>query len=460
MSQLLIKRQWFITSKHCEITEDYQITIEIGSGGYGKVFLAEHLNSHIIRAVKAISKSSIQNYNSFMNEISILKGLNHPNIVNIIETYETSTICYIVLEYCTGGDLFTHLSKLKTFSEARASKIMKSLLSGLAYCHKHNICHRDLKPENCLFISEDEESDIKIIDFGLSVPVSEEEILHDPQGTPYYIAPEMLAGSYTKVADCWSLGVILYIMLSGVVPFKGSTTNEILMNVYSGEYTFRHKAFKIVSNEAKDLIVRLLTKDPSFRITAPQAFMHSWVQGVSRSNPAEIPGNILASMRNFQRSNSLRQAGFSFIASKLNEESISKIKLVFQDIDVNGDGEISLAEFIRGVKDPVGLGSTSLEAICRSLDTDNNGVIDYNEFLAACILRPSFSKEDFIKSAFDYFDRDSNGFITSSDLKEALTGGDLTISISKSHLETLIAQCDQNADGKIDYKEFVDLLRI
>ena len=270
----ILKRQWFISSKLYNIKSEYKFLEEIGRGAYGKVFKSEHIESGIIRAIKVIEKGSISDYNTFITEIGILKNLDHPNIIRIIETFESESLCYLILEYSNGGDLFERIVIEKRLSEQKAAQIMRSLFSAVMYCHQNNICHRDLKPENCLYLSQSPESDIKIIDFGLSVVSNEEEALHDIQGSPFYIAPEILAGNYNKLADCWSLGVILYMLLSGTPPFKGKNNQEILMNVYNASVNFRLKAFKNVSESAKDLISRLLVKDPTYRMTAEQAYNH------------------------------------------------------------------------------------------------------------------------------------------------------------------------------------------
>lgn len=135
-----------------------------------------------------------------------------------------------------------------------------------------------MKPENFLLKYEDDETSIKLIDFGLSKKLSENEIMSQPNGTPYYIAPEVLRGKYTNSCDLWSLGVILYIMMSGKPPFGGKTNIEILTNVAKGQFHFNHQPFKDCSKEVKDLISRLLVKDPGKRLNAEEAYNHKWVQ--------------------------------------------------------------------------------------------------------------------------------------------------------------------------------------
>lgn len=455
----ILKRQWFISSKFTDINSEYSLGLEIGSGTYGKVFICRNIQSQIVRAVKLINKDRIKDYETFTNEFNILKDLDHPNIVNIIETFETDKLCYVVLEHCSGGELFEKLCKIRRFTEKSAAKVMKSLISAVMYCHNHGVCHRDLKPENCLFLNDSEDSDIKIIDFGLSSHITEVDVLHDVIGTPYYIAPEMLSGNYSKVVDCWSLGVILYMLLAGTPPFNGKTNEEILMNVYSGSFTFRPKAFKTVSNSAKDLIARLLTKDPLYRITAQQAYLHPWIQELEPRIESVIPDSVLLSLKQFSKSSHLKKASLLYIASKIANDEIGKLRNIFQNADKNGDGEISKNEFMDIVRINSKVNTLDLEVICTYLDTNKNGVIDYTEFIAGCLIRDSFTKEEWYKFTFDYFDHLHTGYITPDSLKESLSGGDLAVNISKSEIENIINQADLNQDRKIDFDEFCHLMR-
>ncbi len=135
----------------------------------------------------------------------------------------------------------------------------------------------DIKPENFLIKNKDDISNVKLIDFGLSKDFSEAEIMQTPSGSPYYIAPEVFAQKYDNKCDTWSMGVVLYIMLSGKVPFPGECNKEIIENVIKGEYHYNHDSFKNVSAEAKDLISKLLVKDPTKRWSAEAAFNHPWI---------------------------------------------------------------------------------------------------------------------------------------------------------------------------------------
>lgn len=195
-------------------------------------------------------------------------GLDHPNIIKLHETWETERICFLVTELCEGGELFFHITKRKHLTEAQAALIMRQAFYALNYLHTNRICHRDIKPENFLLYKEDDDSHIKLIDFGLAKKVGANEVMNAPNGTPYYIAPEVLKGSYTTTCDNWSMGIVLYIMLSGKPPFGGKTNKEIIDNVLRGELQFTNPVWENISDQAKDLISQLLNRQADERLTA------------------------------------------------------------------------------------------------------------------------------------------------------------------------------------------------
>ena len=273
-----VTRALFIESLQGNIKEKYFFEKKLGSGGYGAVYLAKNKVSGEKVAIKAMQKSRISDYESFQNEINILRSLDHPNIIKLFETWETDRICFLVTEVCEGGELFYHITKKKHLTEDQASSIMKQSFYALCYLHKNRICHRDIKPENFLLYKEDDSSHIKLIDFGLAKRVVPNEIMNKPNGTPYYIAPEVLKGSYTTQCDVWSMGVIMYIMLCGKPPFGGRKKKDIINNVLNGSYSMKSEVWTTVSSDAKDLIGKLLERSADMRLTAQEAFEHPWIQ--------------------------------------------------------------------------------------------------------------------------------------------------------------------------------------
>lgn len=194
----------------------------LGKGGFGEVKKVIHKLTNNARAMKIIKRDNVDE--SFMaalnSEIKILQMLDHPNIVKLYEVYQDPKNIYMITEYLEGGELFDMILKSRNFNENIAAKIMKQVLSAVAYCHSKKIVHRDLKPENLLLASNDS-FEIKVIDFGLSRTFSPDKSMYSKMGTPFYIAPEVLKKKYNEKCDIWSCGVILYILLSGNPPFNG-----------------------------------------------------------------------------------------------------------------------------------------------------------------------------------------------------------------------------------------------
>lgn len=179
--------------------------------------------------------------------------------------------------------MFDRIIEKEFFSEDQGARIFKQILMALNYCHSNNIVHRDLKPENFLFASKGDESDLKIIDFGLSKIMNGGKLqrMKTRAGTPYYISPEVLAGNYDISCDMWSAGCMLYILLCGYPPFYGDDNNEILAMVQSGKFDFDGEEWDDVSSDAKDLISKLITK-PERRLTADEALQHKWIRALTK----------------------------------------------------------------------------------------------------------------------------------------------------------------------------------
>lgn len=229
-------------------------------------------------AIKVIQKKRVKDYKTFINEINILRQLDHENIIKLHEIWEWSDCCFLVLEYCEGGELFHYITERKHLSEQDAAVIMKQLLSALTYLHKNSISHRDIKPENFMLVKPKDPSKIKMIDFGLSKDCKNTQgIMTTMSGSPYYIAPEVFMQKYNQKIDIWSLGVVLYIMLSGKVPFPGNSEIEIIGNVIKGEFHFNHEPFSKHSAAAKEFLQCLIVKDVEQRATAEQALQHPWI---------------------------------------------------------------------------------------------------------------------------------------------------------------------------------------
>lgn len=404
-SSLELKRQWFLNSRKDPIDLFYSFEGELGKGAYGTVLKAREKSSNRQVAVKIIQKNRVIESHTFKHEVEVLQNLDHPNIVRLLEFFETERLCYLVLEYCEGGELFQKLAKERNFSELTAAHIMRKLVSGVRYCHSNGICHRDLKPENCLMVDNGIESDLKIIDFGLATNITEQHLINGVCGTAYYVAPEVLSGSYGVECDCWSLGIIMYTMLSGSPPFTGKNNQEVLMKVYNGSYSLRGKAFAKISKIAKDLISRLLVNDPTMRLTAQQAFEHPWIQVLAPIPDCPLSTEIFDEISNFSNFSKFKKATLLYIASRLSEKELFTLKNLFLTIDKDGDGSISRSELEFALSK---LNKTirveHLDNLWKVLDMNHNGKIDYTEFISSCVSGQKYVDAGVLKSAFEFYD--------------------------------------------------------
>ena len=216
----------------------------------------------------------------------------------------------------------------------------------------------------------------------------------------------MFNSSYDAKCDLWSIGVVLYILLSGKVPFPGESNKEIIENVIKGEYHFNHDAFKNVSPEAKDLISKLLVKDVDARYSAEDAYNHKWIKNIHEHMENSIASEAFDNMKKFIEAANFKKATLIYLASKLPEKDLEELRKLFIQCDINGDGKITIDEFAIALQS-YGLKYTPEETkdLMNKLDTNNNGFIDYTEFLAGCMKSKIYLKEDYLRAAFSYFDK-------------------------------------------------------
>ncbi|NP_001309162.1 RPS6KA5 isoform 4 [Pan troglodytes] len=275
----------------------------LGEGSFSICRKCVHKKSNQAFAVKIISKRMEANTQKEITALKLCEG--HPNIVKLHEVFHDQLHTFLVMELLNGGELFERIKKKKHFSETEASYIMRKLVSAVSHMHDVGVVHRDLKPENLLFTDENDNLEIKIIDFGFArLKPPDNQPLKTPCFTLHYAAPELLnQNGYDESCDLWSLGVILYTMLSGQVPFQShdrsltcTSAVEIMKKIKKGDFSFEGEAWKNVSQEAKDLIQGLLTVDPNKRLKMSGLRYNEWLQDGSQlsSNPLMTP-DILGS---------------------------------------------------------------------------------------------------------------------------------------------------------------------
>ncbi|SOV81309.1 calcium-dependent protein kinase 5 [Plasmodium sp. gorilla clade G3] len=454
--------QEIILMNNDELSDVYEIDrYKLGKGSYGNVVKAVSKRTGQQRAIKIIEKKKIHNIERLKREILIMKQMDHPNIIKLYEVYEDNEKLYLVLELCDGGELFDKIVKYGSFSEYEAYKIMKQIFSALYYCHSKNIMHRDLKPENILYVDKTEDSPIQIIDWGFASKCMNNHNLKSVVGTPYYIAPEILRGKYDKRCDIWSSGVIMYILLCGYPPFNGKNNDEILKKVKKGEFVFDSNYWARVSDDAKDLICQCLNYNYKERIDVEQVLNHRWFKKFKSNNliiNKSLNKTLIEKFKEFHKLCKIKKLAVTCIAYQLNEKDIGKLKKTFEAFDNNGDGVLTISEIFQCLKVNDNELDTELFFLLKQLDTDGNGLIDYTEFLAACLDHSIFQQDVICRNAFNVFDLDGDGVITKDELFKILSFSAVQVSFSKEIIENLIKEVDANNDGFIDYDEFYKMM--
>jgi calcium-dependent protein kinase len=408
-------------------------------------------------AIKSILKSKVSKVEVLKREIEILAEVNHKNIIKLIEVHEDLKYIHLITELCTGGELFDRIieksqTSMGHYSEKDAANLIASILSAIAYCHERQIVHRDLKPENFLFVSKDEDSPIKIIDFGLSRhETAGQGIMRTKVGTPYYVAPEVLRKEYTKMCDIWSIGVIAYILLCGYPPFYGDSDNQIFECVKAGKFDFPSPEWDTISDSAKEFVCSLLNLDPSKRPTAEQALRHKWIRKQTQHRASIIHqfSDRSKPFQKFMGLNKLKKATLGYIATNLTDKEIGHLKQLFQKLDVNGDGRLTLSAFEDALtsSDEINVElQQKLFSLREDLALTGDESIVWKDFLDAMADKSLLIKEDKIRMVFNHFRKSGNEGVRVSDLFDLIGG-------KEGAREILDVDLLENRD-QITYEEF------
>lgn len=472
---LIVQKESLVLHKELNPVESqYQLMHKLGSGSYATVYMVKHILTNTERAMKKIFKEQklkqeilIKKENEILNEIEILKSIDHPNIVKIIELYSTPEYYYLITELCQGGQIFNQFEKYCPFDEFHAAYIMYQLFLAVHYCHLKKIVHRDIKPQNILIdkVNNNGYFIIKVIDFGTAKLFKKDKLQKTLTGSPYYIAPEVLNGSYNEKCDLWSCGVLLYTLMTGKLPFIGEDANEVFEKIKEGKYDINIKEFDKLSSEAKDLIRQLLILDPEKRISLTNVFKHrffvnkkmkEYVCGLSKEKILSCLKNI----KDYKSEFALQTTVLAFLVHNFTHHiAVKDVNNFFNVFDYQieqADGKLTRQEVIRGLAKFMSKSDVikNVDSIFTKIDRDCNGFIEYEEFVGACIDKNIFLNSNILQHAFNFFDRDNSGFIDLHELEEVFCNGKKKTDELRKSLKDIIRSVDINRDGAIDIKEF------
>ena len=468
-STLSISSKTIINCIKTNYKEKYTYVNTLKKSFYSRIDLVKNNDTgekRVMKSVKSDKNMPKELEEEIINEIFILKKLDHPQIIKIFEFYKTTEEYNIITEYCENGDLYNELINEAPFSEDYAAYILYQLLIALNCCHKLHILYRGLDPENILIAERNDKKypQIKMTNFGSS-KIFHKDIFNEKMiGSPYYIAPEAIYNKkYNEKCDLWSCGVILYMMLSGKVPFGGHNEEEILKMVEKGSFNLSRKEFKKVSKSAIDLIKALLTVSPEKRLSAEEALNHIWFKELkikeiyNQIKDENTINKLIKNIENYKRTSALQETALAYLVHNFPQmpDVVNACKL-FSQIDIDDDGKINEDELFKGLKVKLRgkISKKEVENIFKKLDMDGNGFIEYEEFVRAAVDKEFFVSDEIIQYAFKFFDKDNSGIITFDEIREVFESSLVQKANEETTLKKIIDEVDEKKDGTISYKEF------
>ncbi|CAM8968244.1 unnamed protein product [Rhodiola kirilowii] len=442
----------------------YELGEEVGRGHFGYTCLAKgkkgNLKGHNV-AVKVIPKSKMTTaiaIEDVRREVKILSALTgHKNLVQFLGSYEDDDNVHVVMELCKGGELLDRiLSRGGKYSEKDAKEVMVQILSVVAFFHLQGVVHRDLKPENFLYMSKDENSPLKAIDFGLSDYVKPDERLNDIVGSAYYVAPEVLHRSYGTEADMWSIGVIAYILLCGSRPFWSRTESGIFQAVLKADPSFDEAPWPNLSPNALDFVKRLLNKDYRKRLTAAQALSHPWLAG---HPDVKVPLDLIVyrQVKAYICSSSLRRSALRALAKTLTVSQLVYLREQFNLLGPNRSGYITMQNLKTALMKNVteAMKDSGVIEYVNVVSSLQYRKMDFEEFSAAAIsvhqLEGTETCEEHARAAYELFEKDGNRPIRIEELASELGLG------ASVPVHVVLKDWIRHSDGKLSFLGFVRL---
>jgi calcium-dependent protein kinase len=324
----------------------------IGTGNFSSVKLAKRINGDpsIKYAIKICPKKKLNNDLTLLKrELAILQKADHPNITKCFEVYEDPLNINIVMEHCKGGEYYDRISRKVRMTEVDAALVLFKIFHAMSHVHALGYCHRDLKPENFLYETDKANSEIKVADFGLAINVSNGQPITSMVGTPHYLAPEIIRNSYGVEVDNWSLGVIVYVTLSGKAPFSGANQEEIYKQIMKGAVQMSSPEWKNISGDAKDLIKRLLNIDAKRRMTAAEALSHRWFQTNVNLLQLEYDMQFADRLLALKPPNRFKYEALKLVVKQVPSNSIQPLINSYRIIDTDFSGCITPPKLVEGL---------------------------------------------------------------------------------------------------------------
>lgn len=498
-----------------KLADDYKVDgTVLGQGLCGDVVLVLGKIDNRRYAMKTIRKTQVASskLQQLTAEVEIYLTLDHPNIARLHDVYETEADICLLTECCEGGELYFRLQKRGVYTDSDAAEAARQMLRAVGYLHSHRVVHRDLKLENFLYESEDAASQLKLIDFGFAKVWDPSTLMMASCGSIAYVSPDVLCGKgYTNKCDLWSIGVIVWMLLSGYPPFHGD--EKLMMSkIKAGQADWSHKSrWKPVSDNAIDFLKKLLCKDPEQRMSAQDALRHPWLANrVNEGNPVTLSRDALRSLQRYADASKVRRALLQLLAQELGSDETKELREIFLAIDKTNEGTICLRDLKDAIRSSGGRSPTSrrkkplevpvnskllqvpgmpantagpsspcgsvysassvgspttpartlrrapsgvLDELFCMLDANGDERIYYSDFLAAMMQARSRLREEAVRATFHRLDADGSGTINVQDFRAVL--GETFEGVD---VEELVKEVDPVRCGEISFEAFVRVL--
>jgi len=441
------------------------------SGVVRKIVHKETLLEYAVKAMPLSHMKTEDGLRQLREELTILLELDHPNIVKLEAVYESKDSIFLVQELCRGGDLFDRLDEQpdEHYSEDQCARLVKQMLAAVRYIHSKGIIHRDLKLENFLFDTTQPDAELKMIDFGLSKHFQTGESHHEPVGTRYTVAPEVLMRTYDEKVDIWAIGVITFLLLSGESPFGGCCVGDsnavVKDNILNARYSFEPEEYwEHVSDDAKAFISMILVLEPGKRPNAHDCQQHTWMHDMNVAGSKALRPNVVDALRSFREFSDLRRLLCEVIGFTLLPEQILDLRKEFEKLDVEGSGEITL-KTLKQVLMEQDSGSVrnltveEVEDIFNSMRMHKEDTtVHWHHFLAAGLSECPVDERNH-RLAFERLDNEKKGYITLNNILELM--GPQSLTKSEESLQSLWADSTEiicRTTSKIQYDDFVKIM--
>jgi calcium-dependent protein kinase len=435
----------------------------IGKGAFAEVFKGSlKANSDIKVAIKTFEKAKLESINlsSIKEEIKVLWKLDHPNIVKYYDALEDPKNIFIVTEFIPGKTLWKELSDRKSyFTEREIVHIMHQLVSAVYHCHSMDIAHRDIKPDNIII---DRQHKVTLIDFGLSKSYSHENNLRTKAGSPIFMAPEVDRQiEYSRQWDVWSLGILLYILLSAQLPFSLEQYDRILKNNEVVELPFTGEIWESTSKDAKKLVSRMIVADPNKRITIEELIDHKWLEIIryesTLSETMTISEDALQSLTELTDMSILKHTALRCLVNFIPTRKLKDLYEEFSRLDEDNDGMLNFKELKKSLQSTnPQVKNREVQRIMKRLDYFENGKIHYTDYLVARVHQSEFIDMKLVESVFKQFDSKWDQKIDKTEVSKELSN--MLKSHSPHEVEEMIREYDSKKRGYLNFSDFKVML--